>query len=274
MILLPWMAAATVGKVIYDVNKSDKLDKQANEVSKEALSRTGEAKLAQKNAANTMNNAVLKLMKRKKAIMVTTMKQFVDLYKIIIQIELTDSDGIRELHTFSPTEIAELHSEIIVAEKMPPQPKISGNVVMGYLMGGLFGAISSSMVDESRRNLDNAYLQSKRADMMVLQSENICLAYEAITQRAAYMTDVITKLNLLFVQGLQVSAALIEKNGSDKKKYSREERKTIAACCNLASAIKDIIDVPLIDEEGEITKYSLEVIQQGEKHLRDTAFVI
>lgn len=82
------------------------------------------------------------------------------------------------------------------------------------------------------------------------------------------MTDILTKLNILFYKGIQESERIIERNGYDKYKYTEDERKSLAVCINMAGAVKGILDAPIIDKNGEITQKSLEAISKGEKCLQ------
>ena len=252
----------TAGKVVYDMHKSDKLNEQAERRSKKSFSRIADAQIAQKEAEEEMNNAVLRLTNRKRAILSTSMKDFLE------------SDGVRELGEFTPAVVEDLHTQISAAQNMPQMPVITKNVVVGWLLGGLFGAVSSSIVDDSKRNLDLARMQSRQADVIAQQSKGVSLAYQAVTERASSMTEVLTKLNMLFVRGVRYTGALIEERGGDKRNYTLEDRKSLAVCVNLAGAVKSILDAPIIDREGKITQKSLETIQLGERCLQEIDFAM
>jgi len=262
------------GKAVYDMNKSIKLDEQAEKKSMKAFGKIADAQITQKEAEESMNNAVLRLANRKKAVLSTSMNDFLNVYEKLMKINFTESEGIRELGDFSPAIAKELHTQISMVKNMPKMPAITKNVVVGYLIGGVVGAITSSVVNDSQRNLDLARIQSRQADVIAQQAQGISLAYQAVTERASLMTDVLTKLNVLFVKGIKYTSALIEARGLDKRSYSLEERRSLAACVNLAGAVKDILDVPIIDRDGEITKKSLETIQFGEQCLQAIDFAM
>ena len=264
----------TAGKVVYDMHKSDKLNEQAERRSKKSFSRIADAQIAQKEAEEEMNNAVLRLTNRKRAILSTSMKDFLEVYEKLIKINFLESDGVRELGEFTPAVVEDLHTQISAAQNMPQMPVITKNVVVGWLLGGLFGAVSSSIVDDSKRNLDLARMQSRQADVIAQQSKGVSLAYQAVTERASSMTEVLTKLNMLFVRGVRYTGALIEERGGDKRNYTLEDRKSLALCVNLAGAVKSILDAPIIDREGKITQKSLETIQLGERCLQEIDFAM
>lgn len=263
-----------VVKAAYDMHKSDKINEQASKKMVRSYSKIAEAQGDQKEAEERMNKAVLRLVNRKKAILSTSMQDFLNLYEKVIKINFTESDGIRELEYFSLTEVEELHTQISVARNMPSMPSITKNMIVGYLLGGVMGAITSSIVDDSQKALDLAKIQSKQADMLAQQAQIVSLSCYAVQERANYMTDVLTKLNILFVRGIQYTEGLIEKLGLDKRSYSQEDRKSLAACINIAGAIKSILDVPIIDQEGELTKKSMQAIQLGEQCLQAIDFAM
>lgn len=270
----PIIGGVILGKVIYDMHKSDQLNEQAERKQHRALKRIAEARANQEQTIEIMEKAILRLTNRKNAVLVSTMDSFLTLYEKIIRINFTESEGIRELGNFTPAVASEMQMQISTIRNLPNTPTVTKNVVIGYLIGGLAGAVTSSIVDDSKRNLDQARIQSRQADAIVAQAQTVGLAYQGITERVNRMTDVLTKLNLLFYKGIQESEQLIKKNGSDKRKYTENERQTLAACINVAGAVKGILDTPIIDRDGELTKKSLEAIACGEKCLQAIDAVI
>lgn len=264
----PILGGVVLGKIIYDMHKSDQLNEQAERKNHKALKRIAEARAEQALAAETMEKAVLRLTNRKNAVLTTTMDSFLNLYQRIIKINFTESEGIQELGSFTPTVVNEMQMQISIIRNLPETPTITKNVVIGYLVGGIVGAVTSSIVDDSKRNLEQARIQAKQAEAIATQAETIGLAYQGITERVRRMADVLTKLNILFYKGIQESEKLIEKNGTDKCKYTEEERKTLAACINMAGAVKSILDTPIIDKDGVVTQKSLEAISYGERCLQ------
>lgn len=77
------------------------------------------------------------------------------------------------------------------------------------------------------------------------------------------MTDVLTKLNVMFVKSIHNTEKIIDKNGVDKRNYSKADREQLATCIDLAVTIKKFIDAPIVDEEGKVTKKSEEVLMLG-----------
>lgn len=262
------------GRVIHDMCQSDQLNEQAKRKTEKSYAKIADAQIAQKEEEEVMQNAVLRLTNRKRAILATSMKDFLQVYEKLIKINFIESDGIKELENFTPAIVQDLHTQISAVQGMPQMPVVTKNVVVGCLMGGFLGAVSSSIVDDSKKKLDLARMQSRQADVIAQQAQGIALAYQAVTERAASMTDVLTKLNMLLIKGIRYTDALMEKKGVEKRNYSLEDRKALAACVNVAGAVKSILDVPIIDTKGEITQKSLETIQLGEHYLQEISFAI
>lgn len=110
--------------------------------------------------------------------------------------------------------------------------------------------------------------------MVQTQNQTISLSYEAINERSRLITDTLTKLNVFFLNSLNHVAEIIDKNGTDKSKYTYQEREALAVCANLAVAVKKLLDTPLIDTQGEIAKQSQEAICFGEQCIEKVASLI
>ncbi len=259
--------ALALGKMIYDVKKADSLNEQATRKSVKAFTKASEAELAREQSQEVMEKAVVKLMNRKKAVLCTSMDSFLKLYERIIEINFTEGDGIKELEGFFPSLIEETYMQISTAGKISDKSVITKNFVAGYLMGGLMGAMVGSLVDDAQYKLDTARIVAKQAEATAIYEDTISLSCQAITERVKRMTEVLTKLNFFFDKSIRHTNEVIDKNGAVKNNYSKEERKGLAICINLAGAVKNVLDAPIIDENGEITKKSMEAIVNGEKNL-------
>jgi hypothetical protein len=138
----------------------------------------------------------------------------------------------------------------------------------------MVGALAASITDDAQRNLDAARIHSKQADAAVMVEKTVSLSYQAITERANRMTDVLTRLNILFTKSIKYTNEIIDRNGLDKNNYSSEERKSLGTCINLAGTVKTILDVPIIDENNELTEKSMIAVLMGEQSLLEIGQVI
>lgn len=267
-------AAITGIKVVSDMKKSDELNEQATKKSLRACNNIAEAEMEKNIAEEKMNNEILRLMNRKKGILISSMKSFLVLYDKIIKIHFKESDGIRELDDFKPMLLEQTIQGVALESKGVSAPTLTKNVVKGYLVGGLLGAVSSSIVDDAQYNLDMARQQLKQANLIVEKTRIVELSYHGVTERVSRMTDTLTKCNGLFAKAIYESDIIINKNGLDKSLYTENEKKTLASCINLAGGIKDILDAPIIDQQGEITEKSLQAIQRSENIISEVQFIL
>ncbi|WP_448875402.1 hypothetical protein [Clostridium baratii] len=81
------------------------------------------------------------------------------------------------------------------------------------------------------------------------------------------MAEVKIKIIIIITMSNSV-VYIINCKGENRNLYNNEEKKKFMTCINLASAIKSIIDSPLLDNDGEITQKSLEAINLGDEYLK------
>lgn len=276
------------GKYIHDMMKSDKLEQQAVDKTIRSLDKLSKAQAERNAAKECMNQEVIRFGNRKRGILFSSMQQFVDLYKRIIKINFSKKEEAAIFKNFSVIEQSVMELNVKMVQKDIKTPGPTKNVVAGCLVGGVgglsggilnlslgasniaamgagafVGAVSSSIVDDSKRKLEMANIEAKRARMLAIQNNSIELAYDAITQRVTRMTDVLTKLNVMFVKSIHNTEKIIDKNGVDKRNYSKADREQLATCIDLVVTIKKFIDAPIVDEEGKVTKKSEEVLMLG-----------
>lgn len=261
-------AAISVGKVIYNMYQSDKMDEMALNKSLKSMNRMEEAKAAQRVKREDAKQSMLRLGNRKKGILGSSMKRFIEVYEQIKEINFIEKDGSMELK-YLP---AVWESEIISQVSYASAPMTDGEIVTSMVVNGFFwgigGGVSALIKKDSERNLEMAQARAKQARIIAEQANTVSLAYEAIIERSNQITDVLTKLNLLFVKSLANTENIISERGADKTKYSFSDRENLAVCINLASAVKKIIDTPLLDETGEIAAKSLEAIRIGQEYIQ------
>lgn len=263
-----------MGRIVHDAKRADALNEQATKKGVKAFTKASEAQAAREQSQEEMEMAVTKLINRKKAVLCTSMDSFLKLYERIIKISFTEGDGIKELSNFTPALVEEMHRQIAVVGKIADKSIITKNFIAGYLTGGLLGGLAGSLVDDAQHRLDTARLVAKQAEAVALYENTVSLSCQAITERVRRMTDILTKLNFFFDQSIRHTNEVIDKNGMDKNCYSAEERKGLAACINLAGAVKDVLDATIIDENGEITQRSMEAIANGERNLEKISCLI
>lgn len=74
-------------------------------------------------------------------------------------------------------------------------------------------------------------------------------------------------MNALFIKSINETSLVIEKNGLDVRNYNSYDKGVLMTCVNIAVAISDIIDVPVVNEDGQICESAMEMIATGERYL-------
>ena len=266
------IVAGVLGKVVNDFHQSDKLSSQASEKNLKSMNQIEEAKAAQRLKQEEARQAMIRLGNRKKGILSSSMKKFLDIYEQLKKINFSVTDGISELSNLPSTLTEEISNRISYVSTPMTEGELMSTFIFNSLIWGVAGGISASIKKDSQRNLDIAQARAKQARAITEQANTIGLAYEAVFERANRITDVLTQLNLLFVKCLSNTQDIIEKNGANKNNYSLRERESLAVCINLAKAVKLMIDTPLLDKSGRITNQSLKAIESGQNYLKKIGF--
>lgn len=95
------------------------------------------------------------------------------------------------------------------------------------------------------------------------------IAMDAIGERADQMSDLLAKFSVLFAGSIQETSDIIRRNGLDRMRYTKRDREVLATCVNLAGAVKTVLDVPILNNEGKLTAASAKVIQESKKRMRE-----
>lgn len=273
------VAAATTAKVVSDMKKSDELNESAQKKRIRAMRTLADAENDRAYEEERMEKSVFRLATRKKGVLTTSISRFIDVYGKIKKIRFLESDGIRELGAFSPRCCNEMKDQIIIIQQkeITPSSALAKNVIVSSLFFGLAGAITASIVDDAKSGLDVASDKLKQARVYAEQQRICGLSYHSIAERADHMTDILTKLNMLFVKSLNNTEPLVEAKGDDRSYYKQDDIAQIGTCLNLAKAVKDILDAPILDRDGELAKETLAVIERGNQcviEMQESIFAI
>ena len=256
-------------RFVYNMIQSDKNNARAESINIKAFNREESAKAKVKEKEKQVNDSVEKLANRKRAILITSMKDFLDTYEKIKKINFTDGEGIKELMNsqFSLTEYVETEKMVNVASvKMTTGQTIAAMIIKG----GVSGVISK----ESEINLNLANIRKKQSYVVESQMESVYTLLDYLYQRCERMTDILTKLNMLFIKSIKATKLLIEERGLNKSNYTRDDKEKLMNCINFASVIKQILDAKILDSNGDITQQSMEVINMGNEYLQKIQNVI
>ncbi|QOR66306.1 hypothetical protein IM538_21490 [Cytobacillus suaedae] len=249
-------------RFIKNMVEADKSNALAEKRNLQAFEKLSLADMQVNEQLQKTENALEKLTNRKKGILCTSFKNFLDLYQKIMQINFVESDGIKELSRsiLALKTISSLKPELKITVK---DLTTSQSMSAFFIKGGFSGVIAK----EAEMNANYASIRNRSADVVLSQANTICVALEGIETRANKISELLARLNVPFRKSIETTSVILIENGSDRTNYSKSDKEKIMTCINLASTIKKIIDTTLIDQNGEITKESINAIQVGDDYL-------
>jgi hypothetical protein len=132
---------------------------------------------------------------------------------------------------------------------------VLGGLVAGpalAIMGFIVGAKASDNLDKAKSN----YAEATKAAEQLSAAGVLC---NGIRRRAAMFERLLIRLEALFIPLVFQMEGIITSSGVDWKKYSADEKNAIAAAASIATAIKTVLDTPILTEEGKLTEESEKV---------------
>jgi ribosomal protein L9 len=246
---------------IYNMLQADKNNANADKMNVKAFEKLAAAEEKKNQQERETRMSLEKLANRKRAILLTSMKDFIQTYEKIMKIDFQEGDGLKELSwTSLPLDLLqEMRSMASVAGMQ----MTDSQAIATFIVGGISGFIKK----ESEFNVTAASMRRKQANVVESQVETICIALDAIKQRADTIAQLLAKLNFLFRKSIEITEKKIAERGNNRNQYSKQDKEYMMTCINFATTLKKILDTKLLDEDGEITVQSIEAIRIGEEYL-------
>lgn len=132
---------------------------------------------------------------------------------------------------------------------------ILGGVVAGPALA-ICGAIMSS---KAKANLDRAYSNLAEAEETEAQVNVLVSACNGIRKMASQFQRLLIKLDLLLAEALENFDRIIQQEGTDYRTYSQSSKNGVAALVALVQATKALLDTPIINKKGAVTKKSAQI---------------
>ena len=248
------------GSFVENMIEADNNNKKADKTNIKAFNMLSKAQKDLYDSEQRAYKSLTKASNRKKGILLTSMKRFLIVYEKIIKINFSDNNYLRIDDKFSIKSINELNQLVSVAgESM----NVSKTISVMMVKGGFSGVISY----ESEMNLSNARVRKKQAEVVKVANNTKIEFADYVSKKSEQISSVLLILNSLWVKSIEATEIIIEKNGIDKYKYDSSDREKLAACMNFAGAIKDIIDAPLIDNEGNVVEETTRIVDKNEQFI-------
>ena len=143
-----------------------------------------------------------------------------------------------------------------------------GTAVLGGLVAGpalavlgvVMGAKASKNLDAANANLAKA----KEFEEEMKTAADLC---NGIRRRSAMFNRFLIRLQTVFDPMIYQMTEIIKERGTDFRNFTEDERKVVASAMSLAGAIKAVLDTPILDEDGNLTKESGLVIESTQKKI-------
>lgn len=142
---------------------------------------------------------------------------------------------------------------------------IGGMAVLGGLVAGPALAVMGFVMNaKAKENLENARANRAEAEKIVEQCETACTMCNAITERCNLFLDTLNKLSSQMSAAVQRVDSIIANHGEnvDYRQFGEDEKKSLAAACSLAKAVKSILDTPILEENGTLTNASAALVKE------------
>ena len=254
------LAVAALVKTFSDVNKSIKMDEKALQRYAKAFERQEEAELLVRRKEEFTDKRLANVAKKKRAIIQNTVPRFMEVYGKIQKIELERKTEVNAISM--NRNIGKLTALQALSVSMKKQ-FTDKELVCGYLIKGIPGL----MVMDSERFISAANNQMRSANVVYAQAQSVVEIYDAIVARADRIAKLLMSMNSLFVKSIEETECVIEKNGVNVRNYSDFEKGILMTCVNIACAVSDMINIPVVDEKGQMYDSAVEMIEIGEKYL-------
>lgn len=217
-------------------------------------------------AKDSCEESLKKLDNRKQELFKGPLSRFVNNFSKIKKVDFTVPQGLYELEKYTESHEDDyyLYYPSLTRNTTIWESSFVKNVVTGGVAAasGLVGLGLTATIlrpyikKKSRIALDEANANYAEAELAAEQYEAASELCSYIEARSEMFISVLDKLNELFVPLVSVMSVTIRKKGTDYSCYSLQERKNLASAVSLASSIKSVLDVAILNSDGELTQES------------------
>jgi hypothetical protein len=247
-------AAAVAGKSLFNKKKAADLEWEAEEM-------IDNAKEAYSMARRLSGKSIQSLGDKKSFLLEGSFKNFIELFQQLKNVEVDDSKVLNELNKLKGNKLA--------LRKLRDTSDADTSIVKSVVvtLGGPIGWLVKSGAD-----LDRARSKYAESEEMV---EEIMFAIDgcnAIRRRSYLFFRLLIRLDAIFSRQVFQLKEIIKKRGVDYSKFETEEKHIVAEAMSLATAIKAVLDTPILNSKGRLTKSSrLAALELQAKLARDAS---
>lgn len=252
---------------IIAADKSSKIDEKAWRTYTEAFEKDSEARMILSQKKDFTEKRLNNVVKKKRAIIKYTVPAFADVYGKIqkVEIKYQDRENPLELRASVDNKLMLNYTETSEMPDRTDLELLSSLIVKGF---------AQTMIADSKQNLSVAKSQLRAANVVESQSKSYMEVCDTIIARADRIADVLKTLNAMLVASTQKVEAIIQKNGTSIRNYSQQEKEMFMTCVNLAGALSDVMNVPVIEVKEEIAINAEKMLITGEEYIRKMRSII
>ncbi len=248
-------------KTAYETNKSMEIDEKAIQKYGKAFTKSKDAAMRLQNKVEYMDKRLANVANKKRAIINVSFPEFIRVYENIQQIEIEQSFQKEDKQFLQTMNDFSVRNPI---RSVPPEALTDKQLICTWFFHGL----GKTMIKDSERKLSAAKQTMSASNIYVANVESAEALSNAIIDRADRLAKLLTGMNFLFVKITKRADELIQEKGYDVKNYSDFEKGTLMTLVNIADAISECIQIPVVDEKGKMYEAAVEMIQKNEEYLK------
>ena len=132
-----------------------------------------------------------------------------------------------------------------------------GTAVLGGLVAGpalmVMGFVTGA---KASKNLEKAYENEKKSKEIVLELEKATDMCDKISRRTMVFYNLLVRLDSYFIPLVYKLEKIIKVEGFNYLKYTEEAKALVAIVVSVASTIKTVLDISILNEDGSLTEES------------------
>ena len=137
-----------------------------------------------------------------------------------------------------------------------------GTAVLGGLVAGpALLVMGTIMGAKAGKNLENARTNAAKAEEICAELQAGIKQCVAIRRRSYMFYSLLARLESYLLPLNYGMEEIIENEGVDYSLFSNDSKKAIASAASIAGTIKAVLDTPILNEDGNLTDDSSDIIQ-------------
>jgi hypothetical protein len=203
----------------------------------------------------------------KNEIFETTLKEFVQSFRKIKNVELSNNTALMEKVHMLETLSLDFENNATAYRVRDERTEAIKGAVLGSVLGGayLVGSVIKGVrlqyaIDEAKANFSKLKVEAEKVKKQEMK-------LKLIGKRADELASVMNTLNQLFRLAIHEMNKNISAAGTDYGSYNQKQREQVFLAVQFAEAVKKLLDVSIVSPTGETTSESKAVLEQSQSLL-------